>query len=379
MAGHVQDLWLKRGPDGKKNVRSARYGKGKRWQARWSDGMGGEPTKLFANQDAALAYVAKMNVDVDDGTYIDPKSGLVLFREYATGWQGDQRHYRQQTKNTVRSLIENHAYPVIGDHPMRVIRRQNIQKVINTAGDVVGPGTVELLYAKLKSIFASAVLDKVIRETPCLKIMLPENVRSRTLILTSEQVLEIQGRVPDIYKAPMTVVAATGVRKGELFGWTVDRMRGPRDDLTMIVDRQMGDKAHTWKPTKTASSDREVRLGRTASLCVSDHLDIYGPSNDGHIFRTTIGTEIRPTTQQNIWNIGKGSMDLGPRSGWHLLRHYNAAVLIRGGISVAALADHLGHANTQTTYNFYVHIWPDDSDRIVSTIDLHFSELLVAA
>jgi integrase len=238
---------------------------------------------------------------------------------------------------------------------------------------------VENLYAKLLRIFATAELDKVIRESPCIKIMLPENVRRRVLVLASGQVLQIHGAIPELYRAPVTACGATGVRKGELFGWTTDRMTGPRDDLTMIIDRQQGDKAGTWKPTKTPRSDREIRLGRTASLEVSDHLDKFGPSGDGHVFRTTRGGEVRPGTSRHAWAMTTAEMNLGDRSGWHLLRHYNAALLIRGGISVAALSEHLGHANQQTTYNTYVHLWPDDTDRIVAAVEDHFAELLPAA
>lgn len=377
--GHVQDLWMKRGPDGKKTVRSARYGKGKRWQARWYDEQGDEATKLFTSKDAAEAHVAAMDVEVRSGTYIDPKHGLITFREFAEGWRGDQLHYRPKTQTGTKSMLENHAYPVIGDMSMSVIRRKNVQRTITVASETLAASTIENLYAKLKTIFASAELDKVIRESPCIKIMLPENLRQRAVVLANGQVIEIHDKIPELYQAPVTACGATGVRKGELFGWTTDRMTGPRDDLTMIIDRQQGDTAGTWKATKTPRSDREVRLGRTASVEVSDHLDRFGPSRDGHVFRTTRGGEVRPGTSAHAWMLATAGIDLGPRSGWHLLRHYCAAVLIRAGISVAALSEHLGHANQQTTYNTYVHLWPDDTDRIVKSIDSHFATLFEAA
>src|SRR4051794_27726276 len=100
--GHVQDLWMKRGPDGKK-VRSARYGKGKRWQARWIDPRGEEDTKVFANKDAAQAHVSAMEVSVHSGTYVDPKQGKVTFREYAERWRADQLHHRVKTAEQAES------------------------------------------------------------------------------------------------------------------------------------------------------------------------------------------------------------------------------------------------------------------------------------
>src|SRR5690349_14350612 len=95
--GHVQDLWMKRDPKTGKKVRSARYGKGKRWQARWTDPLGNEPTKLFAARDAALAHVSAMAVSVHAGTYVDPKQGRVTFREYAEQWRANQLHHRPRT------------------------------------------------------------------------------------------------------------------------------------------------------------------------------------------------------------------------------------------------------------------------------------------
>lgn len=377
--GHVQDLWMKRGPDGKKDVRSARYGKGKRWQARWTDASGNEPTKVFGSKDAAEAYVSRMEVDVNDGSYIDPMVGKQTFREYAEGWREQQLHYRAKTKVGTESMLRNHVYPTLGDMPMKVIRRVDVQRTITQASQVLGPGSVENVFMKLKTIFTVAELDHVIRESPVVRIMLPEKLHKRVVVLTVDQVLNIYRTIPELYAAPVVACGATGTRKGELFGLTVDRLVGPRDDLKMIIDRQQGNVAGTWMPTKSPKSDRELELGRAASLVVSDHLDQYGPAKTGHVFRTTRGAEVRPGTSAHGWRLAVAEMDLGSRSGWHLLRHHNASMLIRKGLSVTAVSEHLGHSNQQTTYNTYLHLWPDDKARIVASVDEHFTALLAAA
>lgn len=46
--GRINDTWHK-----KDKSQTARYGVGKRWQAVWSDGKGGETKRSFQTKDAA--------------------------------------------------------------------------------------------------------------------------------------------------------------------------------------------------------------------------------------------------------------------------------------------------------------------------------------
>lgn len=372
--GHVQDLWMKRGPDGKK-VRSARWGKGKRWQARWTDLLGDEPTKLFRSQDAALDHVSKMEVEVRSGTYIDPKRGRVTFREYAEEWRSNQLNHRASTREQAESRLRLWAYPVIGDKPLAQIDRRLVQAVVKRASESLAPTTVEVTYGYVASVFKSAVTDKLISASPCVEIKLPEIKKRKVTPLLTEQVSKIALAVPDRYRAAVIVAAASGLRQGELFGLTVDRVEGPCDNLTLVIDRQRGRKAGTWDPPKTEAGNRPVEIGLLASRALWHHLATYGEGIHGHVFSTPRRSQVSKSTAGDVWGVGIKGMDLWPRSGWHDLRHYFASLLIFAGLSVADVAEILGHDDQRETLETYSHLWPGARGRAAGAVDRALGQL----
>ncbi len=59
---HVQDLWEK--TVGGRRIRTSRYGKGNRWQARYLDPDGHERTRTSARKQDAERFVVTVRADV---------------------------------------------------------------------------------------------------------------------------------------------------------------------------------------------------------------------------------------------------------------------------------------------------------------------------
>lgn len=370
--GHVQDLWMKRGPDGKK-VRSARYGKGKRWQARWVDPIGEEGTRVFATKDAAQAHVSAMEVSVHSGTYVDPKQGKVTFREYAEQWRADQLHHRVRTAEQAESRLRLHVYPSIGSMPIANVRRPHVQACVNTMAQSLAPTTVEVAYGYMATVFKSAVLDGVIGKTPCVKIKLPEVVRKKVVPLTVDQVERICRNVAPRYQAAVIVCAATGLRQGELFGLKVDHIEGACDNVVLRVEEQVDGGI-----TKTDAGQRRVGIGLHASRALWRHLATYREGVGGFVFSTPRRTRVTRQTAGDVWRAAAVGMGLKDRSGWHELRHHHASLLISAGLSVVAVAERLGHKDASETLQTYGHLWPTDHDRAVAAVDAALGGLSVS-
>jgi len=354
---------MKKGPGGKK-VRSARYGKGKRWQARWTDPLGNEPTKMFVNRDAALAHVAAMDVSVRSGTYVDPKDGKVTFREYAERWRADQLHHRVKTAEQAESRLRLHVYPAIGGLPIASVRRPQVQACVNEMAKKLAPSTVEVAYGYMATVFKSAVLDGVIGKTPCVKINLPQVRRKKVVPLTVGQVELICRDVPPRYRAAVIVCAATGMRQGELFGLKVDHVEGSCDNVVLRIEEQVEGGA-----LKTDSSERRVAIGLHASRALWRHLATYREGIGGYVFSTPKRTHVTRQTAGDVWRAATAGMGLKDRSGWHELRHHHASLLIAAGLSVVAVAERLGHKDGTETLQTYGHLWPTDHERAVAAVD----------
>ena len=70
---HIRDRW-ERTIDGRR-VRTARYGKGKRWQARYRDPDGRERNQDFERKQEAERFLAAMTADILRGSDVDPHAG----------------------------------------------------------------------------------------------------------------------------------------------------------------------------------------------------------------------------------------------------------------------------------------------------------------
>lgn len=355
---------MKKGPDGKKTVRSARYGLGKRWQARWIDPLGDEQTKMFTAQDAARAHVTRMEASVHSGSYVDPKKGKVAFREYAERWRADQLHHRRSTAVQAESRLRLHVYPMLGAKPIASIRRPQVQACVNEMAKTLAPTTVEVVYGYIATVMKSAVLDEVIGKTPCVKINLPEISRKKVVPLTVEQVERICRKVPARYRAAVIVCAATGLRQGELFGLKMEHVEGACDSVVLRVEEQVDGGA-----PKTESGERRVAIGLVASRALWRHLATYREGIGGYVFSTPRRTRISRSTAAFLWNAATEGMGLKDRSGWHELRHHHASLLISAGLSVVAVAERLGHKDGTETLRTYGHLWPTDHERAVAAVD----------
>ena len=97
----------------------------------------------------------------------------------------------------------------------------------------------------------------------------------------TEQILTLASTVPDRYRALITTAAGTGLRPGELFGLSVDRVDFLRKQLR--VDRQLvrtRGLGVELGPLKTSSSYRSIPLPRTVSDALAAHLACWSTAYD---------------------------------------------------------------------------------------------------
>lgn len=70
----------------------------------------------------------------------------------------------------------------------------------------------------MRTIFHAAVDDRLIAETPCRNIALPEIVEDRIVPLTTQQVKALASAAPEDLAALVVFGAGTGLRSGEILG-----------------------------------------------------------------------------------------------------------------------------------------------------------------
>lgn len=168
----------------------------------------------------------------------------------------------------------------------------------------------------------------------------------------------------------VVLAAGTGVRQGEAFAVTTDRIDLLRRQLR--VDRQLvllpGD-GPAFAPPKTYASNRTVPLPQVVVDAVAAHMAAQPPGVDGLLFTNDDGEPIRRTRFSGVWRPAVKAAGAPVGTGFHALRHYYASLPIRHGESVKVVRARLGHSSAAETLSTYSHLWPDNEDRTRAAVD----------
>jgi integrase len=364
-----------------------------RYRARWREVRGGpQKSQHFARKVDAQQFLDGVRGDLARGVYIDPSAGKVTFKEFAEEWRRTQVH-RPGTIVSVEQQLRLHVYPSIGDRPIGTVRASDVQALVRRLMDRLAPTTVEVVYGRVAAVFNAAVRDRVIAFTPCIDVKRPGSAPSSTLeVLTTEQVLAIAEKAPERYRALVVAGAGTGLRPGELFGLTVDRvdfLRGtlrvdqqlvrvratPQiDDLGDQVEEEAPDEGAQTRvklgPLKTAASYRTVPLPGSVGDVLAAHLARWPAHEElGLVFTNERDAPIQQHPFSVVWSSARDAVGVHTWATPHDLRHYYASLLIRSGASVKVVQSRLGHASAKTTLDTYGHMFPDEEDRTRAAVD----------
>lgn len=340
-----------------------------KWRARYRVHAGGpQRSKHFDRKTDAERFLTRVQGQVLDGSYVDPSAGQVSFGDYAESWRKAQVH-RPSTVVQVDAYLRNHMLPTFGRRPLASIRPSEVQAWVRGRSEVLATTTVETVFRIFSAILSDAVRDRLIVHNPAKNIRLPRKAKSSIVPPTVDQVEAVIAEMPARYQALVTLAAGTGLRQGECFGLSVDRVDFLRRSIT--VDRQIvlaGSGPPQFGPPKTDASIRSVPLPQVVAEALAAHIERWPRGPDGLIFTNTNGDIVRRNRFNEIWRpaterAGADSLR------FHDLRHFYASLLIDHGESVKVVQARLGHASASETLDTYAHLWPDNEERTRAAVD----------
>lgn len=339
------------------------------YRTRYRDRAGKEHARHFKRKVDAQRWLDEMTTSIVTGAYVAPGAGRITFREYAEGWRAVQVH-RYGTAVHVEGALRTRVYLIFGDEPLESIVPSDIQALVKGMERTLSPRSVIVTYRYVATIFKVAVRDRRIALTPCDGIRLPKDVKTPITPMSTAEVQALVETIPERYHAMIVLAAGTGLRQGEIFGLTLDRVDFLR--RTLFVDRQLvgvRGQAPTFGPPKTASSIRTVPIPDVVLEALSEHVRRFPPSApDAPIFVGSDGQLLRRSAFGTLWRRTAKEAGVTGRT-FHSLRHYYASLLIRHGESVKTVQARLGHASAAETLDTYSHLWPDSDDRTREAVD----------
>jgi integrase len=350
---------------------STRAGKGARYRADWRDPQGRKHAKTFATKKEALHHLATVEGDKARGTYVDPKGARLRFGDYANTYV-DSQQWRPSTRALVASYLKNHVLPALADRPIGAIRRSEVQGFVTGLTAKLAPATVETVYTIVSCIFRSAVRDRVIIDSPCDHISLPEVVKKEVQFLTRDQVSSLTEHMHPRFRALVSVGVGTGLRPGEIFGLRVPRIDFLRRRLSVVEQVQtLSGQPPCFAPLKTKASQRIVPLPPFVIDALSLHLAEY-PSSDV-VFTTPEGALINRTRfHERFWTPARIAAGLPASITPHSMRHTYVSALIGQGTHPKAIQALVGHASITTTMDEYGHLFPESNEQTNAALENFF-------
>ncbi len=345
------------------------------WRARYRDADGKEHARHFPRRIDAQNWLDGVTSSLVRGDYVDPKAGKVTFREFAEQWRAAQV-FRPSTAEVVRRSLMVRVYPLIGDRRLDRLLQDDMQSLVKVLASKYAPRTVHVTYSYVATILKSAVVNRRLTNSPCVGIKLPKITKAVVVPLTMAQVVELAEAVSPRFRAGVLLAAGTGLRQGEIFGLSLDRVDFLRRTIT--VDRQVvsvDGQRPEFGPTKTPSSVRVVPLPDSVAKILAAHLKQWPVQEpEKLIFTNHAGEPWRRSSFGEMWR--RATLKAGlPGTRFHELRHHYASLLIEGGASVKTVQALLGHKSAEETLNTYAHLWPDSDVRTSASVDAAFGIL----
>lgn len=229
-------------------------------------------------------------------------------------------------------------------------------------------GNTALHYHRMiSSMLEKAVKWQVIYDNPCRRVEAPRKEQKEAEYLDDEQAQQLlvclQGE-PLQYRAIVTMLLYTGMRRGELCGleWDDVDMQHALIDISKTTQYLPGRGVFN-DDTKTKSSRRVIKVPPEVIDILCEHKAEQAKArlligdrwqNSGKIFTQRNGNPINPDTISKWFGDFIKRHDLPPIH-LHSLRHTNATLLIASGADLRTVSKRLGHSNMTTTGNIYTH------------------------
>lgn len=252
----------------------------------------------------------------------------------------------------------------IGDMILVDVRHIHCQNIVSKLGNEgYSKSLIDNVIVTLHNMFDYAIINEIIQNNPCTKIINNGKIAENKKPLTDEEKEKFfENCKGNTYEYCFMFTILTGVRSSELAGlkWSdIDY-----DNNYIHINRQVYYSRKkkmliTDKP-KTKTSVREIPITNYIIEILklqkekNKNIKVAEPKWNDNIFLNSLGCPIRNSClNSNIRSICKKANIR--EFGIHLLRHTFATTCYENQMSEKSLQMILGHKNIMTTLNMYVH------------------------
>ena len=259
----------------------------------------------------------------------------------------------QTTLDGYNRYIDKHIIPEIGDLKLKELKPLHIQKFYNTEREKgYKDKTILQEHRILHRAFKKAVVDGMISRNPCdgVDAPSPENYEP-TIYTEAEFVLLLEKLKGHRMEAVILLAGMCGLRRGELMGLTWEDI--DLDNAVIDIARNTVPTSQGTITTKTKTI-KSTRVFSIPSTIIPILKRIRGI---GKIYTKLDGGEYNPGSVSRTFKEFLKDNKL-KHIRLHDLRHFNATMMLKHGVTEREAQERLGHSNAKMTQQ-YQHILKD--------------------
>lgn len=343
-----------------------------KWRARYRDVEGKEHARHFSKKIEAQQWLDSVTASVVRGDYVDPRAGLITYREFYESWSARQ----VWTRGTRASSDHVNKGTTFADVPLLKIKRSHVETWVKSmVGAGLAPQTISSRISLSRAVFSAAIGDQLIAVDPSRGVKGPRK-RSAEFTMnipSSEEVRRLLDNADPFFRVAIIIGAFAGLRQGEIAGLQLGDFDflGRQLHVRRQVQRLSPHPVEIRAPKY--NSERDIHLPQTVLTEVSKHLQEFGTYGDDQwILLGKDGGPMWP--RQFAYRFEVAADRAGVDFTSHDLRHFFASGLIASGCDVVAVQRAMGHKSPSITLDTYSHLWPSAIERTRAGVETMFAE-----
>ncbi|EDO1222193.1 site-specific integrase [Listeria innocua] len=271
-------------------------------------------------------------------------------------------------------VTEQKIQELVPDLKIKDLDRYTYQQLLNSYAVTHEKQTTMDFHHHLKGAILDAVDEGVISQNPTRKIVIkgktPRPKKAKFLNQFEVQALlkELNLKEDINWDWFILLIIKTGLRFSEALALTPSDFDFSKQKI--IINKTWDYKMVTgsFQPTKNESSNRKIQIDWQLAMQFSQLIKMKDPDKPifvkSRVFNSTINNRLKVLCENA--NI--------PTITVHSLRHTHASLLLFAGVSIASVANRLGHSSMTTTQETYLHIIQElenqDNDKIIRHLSM---------
>lgn len=273
-------------------------------------------------------------------------------------------------------MTEQRLFELAPNLKMKDLDRYNYQKLLNEYALTHEKQTTMDFHHQLKGAILDAVDDGIITLNPTRKIVI-KGKEPRTKKAKFLNQFEVQRLLKELNLSEeinwdwfILLIVKTGLRFSEALAITPEDFDFQNQKIIVNKTWNYKNTKGYFQPTKNESSNRKIQIDWQLAMQFSQLIKNKEPGKP--IF---IKSRVFNSTINNRLKVLCNKADV-PIISVHSLRHTHASLLLFANVSIASVANRLGHSSMTTTQETYLHIIQELENQDNEKIIHHLSMLM---